>query len=324
MIERYRKWGRALQLSVSAGRAATIVLSESGEAERDGDCFRAFAVDAIPDGWPALPNPAAFAHLAGEVTRAIEPPVELERLTLTAGSAEHEISSLRWKTDAARLSMTLVRRDLRLRVEIRAGGKELSDLDLGSARSLAQQFRRAGRAPRRDRSITLEPALTAALWPALIEHATGARLPRHLSIWQAREDADPIDGVGRRIGESRLFTGGEEIGPREWPNSFRPSYRIPPIAMPFHLDARLEIPFVEAAPAHALALVGPMKIAARELSFYALVADDGSVSVERLRLATPEFLDRLAPSDAAVSWVPLAAGAVGRRLVLTPANRRRA
>jgi hypothetical protein len=136
--------------------------------------------------------------------------------------------------------------------------------------------------------LRLAPNVTAALIPSLIGLA-----PPNVRLIQT---AGGIDGRGNAIEEATA----------NWPNWYRPSYRVRPVRMPLNVRIECDVTEIEDARPIAVALLAPV----RGLSFRVLI-DDG-------RTAYPATV-RVTRIDAvanARTWYPYGGGSFGAEMML--------
>jgi hypothetical protein len=219
MNEIYRKWGRVVRYE----HGQLIRVDEAGEAIESAELFTAAPLDE------PMALPEIDATDVEATARAIESLVRPERLHVSEGLAEHEMGDVRWSERTRRLHLSMIGRRERAMVD-------LGSFDLEEIRPIAEAMARIGDEREPPPRIRLAPNVTAALLSSLI------------GIVEVIQTAAPFDGKGQPIEEHRP----------PWLNWYRPSYRIRPTRMPFHLRA---VPFgdIERDAVGAIALLAPVE-----------------------------------------------------------------
>lgn len=282
MSVRYRKWGRSLRYEGEH----RIFVDEAGEAIESDGAFHASSLEEAPD--LPLADAAAIDEVVQTVESMVVRPLFIERMILSDGIVEHEVSSvsgnrqpaignLRWREHSRRMHLSIARPPLRALLD-------LAEFDIAPVRPVIEALRRAGperRAPRRVR---------------LAEHV-GAALLSSLDISKL-QSAAPHDGNGQPI-EERPVTRGTP------PNWYRPTYRLPPRRAWFHLRA-VPAGAIDAAVPVAVALLAPVQ----KRHIRVLCVEDGAVypatiEVKRVFAARP-----------AETWYPYGAGAFGAEIMI--------
>jgi hypothetical protein len=241
---------------------------EAGIAIEDGESF-----ECRPELMDALP---VWSSGVVEVARQLAA-LSLERLVISEGRAEHECNGVQWHDETRRVHASLVKGHLRALVD-------LASFDLDDVHRIADVLARAALNERRAPSrLRLAPNVTAALLPHL-----------HTSI----QMEGGMDGKGRPIVEAR----------GEWPNWYRPSYRVRPVRMPLNLRADCEVESIDASLPLAVALLAPI-----EDQVLRVLVDDGArvfpatARVTALRAAAPPR-----------TWYPYGGGAWGAESLAHP------
>lgn len=264
----YRKHG-----TVARWENGTLIrVTESGIAIEEGEYFEC--------------RPESSSRRVVEPTRVLETvralrEVRAERLIITDGIAEHECEGRTWREETDRIHASLVHNKLRALVDSTTRG--LDDLF-----TIADALQRAEENERTIERVKLEPNVTAALLPHLAGHT-----PPNVRLVQT---GGGVDGYGNPIVEAE----------RNWPNAWRPSYRVRPVRMP--LDLRLECASTridEDAP-RAIALLAPVT----GLTIRVLVVDGDRVHPATV---TVDHID--AVSDERI-WYPYGGGSFGAALML--------
>ncbi len=218
MKEIYRKRGRVVRYD----HGQLVRVDEAGEAIESPELFTA----------SPLAEPMTLPEVdAGDVVataQAIESLVAPERLLVSEGIAEHEIGDLHWSERTRRVHLSITRRRERAMID-------LASFELDDVRRIAGALESMSDERASPPRMRLAPAVTAALLPSLIGT---------IDIVQT---AAPFDGKGHPI---------EEHG-APWLNWYRPSYRVRPTRMPFHLRAT---PFgeIDRDEVEAIALLAPV------------------------------------------------------------------
>lgn len=225
---------------------------------------------------------ATVRAVADAIHAAIPAQVGIERLLVLNGSARHEIAGVEWTEESRRIHLSLVRGTMRVLVDL--GAFEIDEI-ARAAEALARASDVEREPPPR---LRLAPSLTAALLPSLAGLA-----PPNVRLLQT---AGGIDGKGNEIVEAR----------RDWPNWYRPSYRVRPVRVPLNL--RLECDVVEIDPDRpvAVALLAPVD----GLTMRVLVDDHRRLQPATVRLTR---IDAVGPSGA---WYPYGAGSFGAEMML--------
>ena len=207
MIERYRKWGRTVRVE----RGTTIEIIESGEAIEEGEHFEAHPLSERRDIPPVA--------IGVDIANLVAPSVRMDRLLITSGIADHEFGATHWRETSVRIHVSLVHD--RRRASLDLTQESIDDIRVVShALAAAREHRET---PAR---IVLAPNVTALLLPDL-----GVPLV---------QSARGRDGKGSLIEEQRITR-------PPWPNWFRPSYRVRPVRMPFHMRAEQTVDAIDPA-----------------------------------------------------------------------------
>lgn len=307
MIERYTKAGAAVRFERSGDHRALLRIVERGWAETAGERFSAgsgspLAVPLLAEGRVELEAQAAA------IESRIPASLDIDRLTLTDGVASHEVSTSGarrvWSDAQARLHVTLVNRAARARAFVdlgSAGGDPIDGRPIAHAAGALANVR-----PVRDEAVAplrLEPAVAAALLAAL---APLPALAGDARIEQHPFERLPFDGSGNRI--DRVPSPVDD-----WPNTYRPSYRIAPKTMPLHV--RLAGAFGTpsgAPPFTAVALAAAPAVTRDGVALQMIVAcEDGSARVVGVHETAKGWLDRITAAGPPVAWFPAGAGVFG-------------
>ena len=159
---------------------------------------------------PEIDSTAANAA-ARAIEALVEPPLILERLIVSEGSAEHDCNGAKWSENTRRVHVAIARPPIRAIVDLAGFSLEVVERVVGA-------LRRAGSEREAPRHVRLAPHVGAALLPSLV----GAE--------DLEQAAAAHDGKGRPIERRRV----SKSQPPIW---FRPSYRARPVRAWFHLRA---------------------------------------------------------------------------------------
>jgi hypothetical protein len=275
MREVYRKRG-----SVVRWENGTLVrVTESGVAIEEDGIFTCHPERR--EGPPAFEDTRVI-EVARTIESMIEPPLRIERLIVSDGFAEHEFDGRTWRDETSRVHCSIVNGRIRALVDSTAG--RLDDIPR-IAVSLARAEQHEREPPPR---LRVAPNVTAALLPSLAGLA-----PPNVELLQT---AGGIDGKGMPVEEASA----------DWPNWYRPSYRIRPVRMPLNLRLRCDVTEIEPDRPLAVALLAPLD----GLTMHVLV-DDGrhafpaTVRVTRIDAVAHEAV-----------WYPYGGGSFGGEMML--------
>ena len=251
-----------------------IRIDEAGEAyERDG-CFHAAPIEGTVD------LPPLDAADVERVASAIAGPVE--RLIVSEGIAAHAFGENEWTDRTRRVHIALANRAKRLRVLL-----DFGDFDLDGVSRIVDALGRAEGERAAPKRVRLAPNVAAALLPSFggIQTALG------------------VDGNGIAVEE--------RIAAPPHPNIWRPSYRVRPKPMPFHLRAE---PFgeIDRDLPEAIALLAPVD---------GLILSVLCLDRERV-FATTFAVRQVVAAGEPRRWFPFAAGAFGAEMVVATAAAR--
>jgi hypothetical protein len=274
----YRKRGA----SVRWENGVLVRVVESGIAiERDGELV------CRPAGAEPLPLPPSDSVLAtvAVVKETVKAPLQIERLVVAEGVAEHQYGDRTWQERALRTHVSIVAG--RERALVHVGGHQVDDvLEVVEALSRCDGVERP--APPQ---LRLAPRVTAGLLPSLAGIA-----PPNVQLFRS---AGASDGRGADVQDHLLRRG-------PWPNWYRPSYRTRPVRMPFDLRLECDVSEIDAGRPRAVALLAPP----RGLRLRVLV-DDG----ERAFPAVVRVV-RIDAVSHERRWYPFGAGSFGAELML--------
>jgi len=227
----YRKQGSVVRWE----NGVVVRVEERGVAVEEGEVFEC---------WPSgSTNSPATLSARGEVPAAQDDiasvlapfgSLTLERLILNHGIAHHQYGDRNWSEETRRLHLSLVKD--RMRVLIDQAGFDTTQITRIAA-ALARAGNNEHDPPPR---LRLAPNVTAALLPALLGLA-----PPNVQILQT---AGGIDGKGNDILEAK----------DEWPNWYRPSYRVRPVRAPLNLRIECGVTAIEPDRPVAIALLAPV------------------------------------------------------------------
>lgn len=273
MTEVYRKHGRVVRYE----HGALVEVVESGEAVDDGSTFVVRPLRTRIE----LPAPDAARVLA--TARAIEELGNVERLLVSDGIAEHECDGVRWSERSERIHVSLITTKLPTQPE--RALIDVATFDLEPIARVAALLARIGSERAAPPSLRLAPAVTAALLPSLV---------RIIDVQQAAA-AQP-DGKGQPVDDHHA---------PPWPNAYRPSYRVRPVDMPFHLRATPFGTIDRNAPEAVSLLAPPERNRARVLVIDGDDVYPATITVTHVRAVGEP-----------VMWFPYAAGSFGAELLL--------
>jgi hypothetical protein len=269
----YRKRGRVARWE----HGTLVMIDEAGVAIEERGVFE---VHPLVDH-RALPfAPDDVDKVAAEITRLAKP----ERLVVTHGIAEHEANGVMWTEETRRVHVSIARNGFRALID-------QADFDLVEITRIVEAMHRAAAERDPPARIRLAASVTAALLPSLAGVA-----PPNVMLWQTRGG---YDGNGVPAEDVPV------IAP-PWPNVFRPSYRIRPVAMPLNLRLESEVEVVDRDLPEAIAVLAPV----HGTSLRVLVAGRKSTYPATIRVVRIDAVSR----DRA--WYPYGAGAFGSEIML--------
>ncbi|HEY0157045.1 MAG TPA: hypothetical protein VGF28_07095 [Thermoanaerobaculia bacterium] len=217
----------------------------------------------------------------GEEALAVPPPpkpdIEAERVIVSRGIAHHQSGDRAWSEETRRFHAALVHGRLRALVD--------DEADVGP---VAEALRRAGAEREAPSRLRLAPGVTAALVPSLAGIA-----PPNVRLLQT---AGGVDGYGNEIVEAE----------GEWPNWYRPSYRVRPVRMPHNLRLECDVTEIDERRPRAIALLAPVE----GLTLRVLVEEGARVYPCTVRVT---HIDAVSNER---RWYPYGAGSFGAEMML--------
>jgi hypothetical protein len=292
----YRKRGHTIRWE----HGTTIEVTESGVAYEEGERFvcepvwsaatpSPLSLSAEPASVPAATRVRLRGALAGfagsqsgdEVTALHAAGVVVERWIAVEGVAEHEYGERTWTEHTRRLHVALTHNRERALID-------QADFDTTHIQRVATALARCEEEREAPPRLRLAANITAALLPTLLELA-----PPNVRVVQT---AGGIDGRGEEIVEAT----------KDWPNWYRPSYRIRPVKAPLNL--RLECGVTELDPSRpiAIALLAPVT----GLTLRVLVEDGARAYPVTVRVTRIDAVSNQR------TWYPYGAGSFGAEMML--------
>jgi hypothetical protein len=226
---------------------------------------------------------APMDRVVAQVASIVVPPLQIERLIVSDGVAEHDFGGMQWSESRRRIHLAINSAGLRALVD-------LGDFDLDDLGLVAAALRNAGAEREAPPRLRLSKSVAAALLPWLVGVAPTVRL------YQA---AGGRDGKGQPVEEA-------ELGQAPWPNWYRPSYRVRPMRTPFNLRATCAVAQIDRDLPQAIALLAP----ADGLVLRVLCTDGRNSYPATVRVSR---IDAIA---AEARWYPYAAGSFGGEMML--------
>ncbi|HEV7921834.1 MAG TPA: hypothetical protein VGR02_13680 [Thermoanaerobaculia bacterium] len=258
----YRKRGRVVRHE----NGALLRIAEAGEAVERGVAFECRPLRE------EVTLPEIDAARLIETAQAIRQLPNIERVIISEGIAEHEYGDARWTDETRRMHVAVAAHRVRAVLDF-------ASFDVAPVARVAEVLARGVREAAAPERIRLAPNVAASLLPSLI------------GLIEIEQVAEGVDGNGEPVEAIELTNG------MQWPNWFRPSYRIRPLPMPFHLRARPFGAIDDAAP-EAIGLVGARRV----------LLEDGSL--------VPIRLDRIHGVGKPDGWYPYGAGSFGAYVML--------
>lgn len=336
MNETYHKSGSSIRVEQTASGVTILRLREEGRATQQDDRFEATSLDSSTR---EIRDAGELLEVFERVRRHESAGIRIERLTLTAGGARHELEtateSRSWTDRHARLHLSLLRDSGHHRLVIDLASSELSTLPTHLLDEPVVAFRSLREGPPRSTecSIRLDAMVSAALWSSMVlderagEELAEGGIPSGFRLEQREPATLTRDGRGARISKFPLLdpaTGGL-VSRSAWPNVFRPTYRYPPQPMPFHLTASRPGQVPESA-LRALALLSPFERAGRRFRVELLCREPlrGDCFAAEIDLPIPDWPKRVVGISEERIWFPFGAGTFGAatdldRIIVSPA-----
>jgi hypothetical protein len=205
------------------------------------------------------------------------PRIDAERIIVSTGIAHHQYGDRTWSEETHRFHAALVHGTLRALVDREE-----------DALPVAEALRKAGPEREAPPRLRLAPNVTAALLPSLVGPA-----PPNVRLLQT---AGGVDGYGYPIVEAA----------GEWPNWYRPSYRIRPVRVPLNLRLECDVKEIDESRPRAIALLAPVE----GLTLRVLMEEGPRVYPSTVRVTRID-----AVADERV-WYPYGAGSFGAEMML--------
>jgi hypothetical protein len=224
----------------------SIEVTESGEAIETDDLFECRPLWGGP---PARRASGSLPELAAEIQASVPESVSIERLIMSNGVAHHQYGDAQWVEEHERLHIALVRNETRALLDFgsstlagqRPAARRASGPPHKEIARVADALARLGAEREAPARLRLAPNVTAALIPHLIGVA-----PPNVRLIQTEGG---IDGRGNAIQETTA----------NWPNWYRPSYRVRPVRMPLNVRIECDVTAIETDRPLALALLAPVQ-----------------------------------------------------------------
>ncbi|MEA2463342.1 MAG: hypothetical protein QOJ98_1089 [Acidobacteriota bacterium] len=288
----YRKRGRTIRRE----HGTTIEVTESGVAYEEGERFICEPAPVIlseggraggSEGPPAVHEARAVGRgsfapaLPASLTQDDRWPVTVERLIAVEGVAEHEYGDRTWSEHTQRLHVALTHNRLRALID-------QADFDTTHIQRVVAALARCEEEREAPPRLRLAANITAALLPALVDLA-----PPNVRVVQT---AGGIDGRGEEIVEAT----------KDWPNWYRPSYRIRPVKAPLNLRIECGVTEIDPSRPIAIALLAPVT----GLTLRLLVEDGARAYPATVRVT------RIDAVSNERTWYPYGAGSFGAEMML--------
>ena len=321
MRERYLKKGRTARVELIGDQIWSVQLSEHGVAESSDRSFLARSLGDCSGLPPMQGRPDA---ILSSIERMIGDLVAIERGAIAVGASTHDLQvgreKLQWQEQAVRVHLSLVRRDLGVRVLLDLGAPTLDKLRLTDAEDACKALSTVeSSAPIQSDSIALEPCVSALLWPTIYavtrpaDFATG-----DFVLSQTSHDWVSQDGRGSPIGNRDILDVKNKtlVESRGLPNVFRPSYRFPPRRAPFNLCGRAGSRSLETR-IRAVAPAGDVEYRNGRIAIPLLCQDrDGRTFAARLEMPCRDWLSSIVSIGGDPVWYPHGAGSLGQFVTL--------
>lgn len=226
MAEIYRKRGSIVRHE----NGSFVRVRESGEAVEDGMLFRCAPAPGSADA-PVVDDAELREFV--QRARALAEGVSIERIIATEGHAVHHFEGRSWEERTRRVHLSLTWGVHRVLIDEGA-------FDDDALTEIVPLLARVGAARAAPARLRLAPRVMAALSRSLLGVA-----PPNVTLHQR---GGGIDGKGNPILDSD--------GP-EWPNWYRPSYRMRPMRTAFNVVTRCSVTEVQPDLPRAVALLAP-------------------------------------------------------------------
>lgn len=306
----------------SVSFATILQTAEYGEATIGHGVFRARTLSSTAE--PQVLDPSTVETSSTAIEALIEQEVMLERATLLEGIANHWWTDgeceRTWRESNARAQVTILHPERRIRCAMSLGGAHLEKLDLSPLAAAIEALTAPEWMPCPSEllDVTLEPVVTAELWPALlgmIDRLREKRRPGNegLEIRQGTHPDFSVDGIGQSIQRGSLS---ELNAPAAFPGVFRPSYRIRPVRAPFHLESAGLRRASVTPELRVVAGLSGFSTGAGMLSLPVLCTAGPVSFTGTISMTLEEWLERMSVPDAESQWFPVGAGSHGRRVVI--------
>lgn len=307
----YRKDGWTSRLERTSRSEAWIVLSESGMAEMEGNRFTSTCTGQAP---PPRSQGSRLRFLARQISNDLPASARISRMTLSEGRADHHVETVdgtrEWAETFGRLHLAVAAGPFRTTID--RGGSSLSSIDpaeIGSlTRALVEARSLAGAGVW---NVRLTPPVMARILRALVDAVLLGGLPAGLEIVQMDHEDYPYDGWGRPI--RPIVVSNPPAGTTEAiaGAAYRPTYRLPPIALPFHIrlvgrSEPLDIGM------RAIEILDPFVVTRERLTAGLLCLDPENRPLATCLAIDPSrLLGSIRSVGNAYRWFPHSAGAYG-------------
>jgi hypothetical protein len=224
--------------------------------------------------WP-VPVEDRQSCLSGQAGLPVLHVPSTERLIVTHGLAHHQYGDRTWSEETHRVHASLIHGKLRALFDAET---------MDGLQHIAEALRRAESERAAPRHLRFAPNVTAALIPSLIHTA------------RVIQTAGGVDGYGNEIVEAE----------DDWPNWYRPSYRIRPVRVPHNLRLEHPVTAIDEDLPRAIALLAPVD----GLTVRVLVEDGPRVYPCTVRVTHIEAVSNER------TWYPYGAGSFGAEMML--------
>lgn len=312
----YRKDGWTSRLERTSGSEAWIVLSESGIAEMDGDSFTSSCTGQAPH---PRPQGSRVRFLARRISNDLPADMRISRLTITEGRADHQMEGIEEKREWSEafgrihLAVTVGKHS----VTMDRGGSSLSSIDPAEIRNLTGALAGARSLPAaRICNLRLSSAVTARILRELVDARLLGELPTRFQVIQMEHEDYPYNALGSLIPQCVLSEESAETRHRVPGGLYRPTYRLPPIAIPLHIrlvgpndPVKLEM--------RAIEILQPFRVKPHSITagFLCLDSENRALSCG-VSIDPRDFLDSIRSVGREYRWFPYSAGAYGSEVDL--------